>query len=167
MRSTIITSIAALLLLAGCSVTGPTYSSVSNEITSPEKGLSQLIIYRPDAFVGQAVSFEISTNSANTCGLQNGSFYVSNVKDGPVDITGTYWGMPGTSQMSFNAKKDGKYFIRVAWNDGKAWSGVFGVVGMGVAEATSSHSGPFLIDILDEQSAEPELQQLKMNTQCH
>ncbi len=159
--------IALCILLSACSATGPTYSSLDS---SPRRLAAQnveLVVYRPSSFALMARAPDVEINGVNTCELSNGSFFTREIELRSVAITASLWDMPGTSRLSFKPQAGKRYFVRVSTDGGKLTAGVIGgYIGLAIAEGASSRGGPFVIDLLDEQAALPELQPLKMSTAC-
>jgi len=152
--------IALCILLSACSATGPTYSSLDS---SPRRLAAQnveLVVYRPSSFALMARAPDVEINGVNTCELSNGSFFTREIELRSVAITASLWDMPGTSRLSFKPQAGKRYFVRVSTDV------VGGYIGLAIAEGASSRGGPFVIDLLDEQAALPELQPLKMSTAC-
>ena len=153
-----------LALLTNCSSTGGNYSSLPNP--KLEKGMAQLIIYHPSGeFTGSIASNpDVKINGEVACGLPNGAFFSKSIKPGSVSISSTKTFSIGTSHLDLNVQSNKKYYIRITWNDGKVLSTVgFGLIGGAVAEGVSSHSGPFVIENVTEETAKGELPNLSQS----
>jgi len=154
------------IALAGCSAKGPTYSSLPDEAKQPRKGMAQLIVYQPVSMNLRSLDIEI--NRVKGCNLAAGTFFLLDVPPGQTTISSSIWDAPGTSSLTINAKSAHRYSIRIQWDMGKSMGfAVAGIPGGLIAESASSHSGPFLIDSIDEETSKQELAKLKQNTQCH
>ena len=152
--------IAMALMLAGCTASGPMYSSLPEQ--KPDKGMAQLVVYRPYELSYAARRPTVEINSIKTCDLPNSSFFIKNVKPSEITVTSSFWEIPGTSRFTMSVSSGRKYYIRMALNDDKLAAGLAaGIIGMAVAEGISEHSGPFIIESVSESSAKEELQSLK------
>jgi hypothetical protein len=157
------TTIIASFLLAGCSANGPPYSSVEQSLPA-KQGMAELVIYRPSAFTGSMGTQEIDLNGSKLCSMPTASFITKYVDPGKATISAPKWS--GTSDVSFTSQPGHKYFVRIDWDQSKLLGDVTGIIGQGIAEATSSHAGPYLIELIDEQTARGEVSSLKMVSGC-
>ena len=145
-----------LLFLVACSANGQKFE----EIRFSEDGSPFVVIYRPFAFSGMAVPWEVSIDGKEQCMLHNESYYVYK-GSGLLKISAQFFLAPGTSRIDVNAVR-GAYYIRMSVDGAKSVSGVIG--GMGgylVAEGMSSTGGPFIFSLIDELQAKQELSVLK------
>jgi len=150
-----------MLALAGCTASGPTYSSLPEQ--KPDKGMAQLVVYRPNGLAYAARRPTVEINSIKTCDLPAGGFFIKNVKPSEITITSSFWDAPGTSRFTTEAVSGKTYHIRITLNNDKLGAGlVAGFIGTAVAEGVSEHSGPFNIELVDDRTAYTEINSLKM-----
>jgi hypothetical protein len=109
-----------------------------------------LIVYRPSAFVGIAISPKITINGVDACRIANGKAFMRDVAPGTVTISSGIVGAPGTSSLSFSAASGQSYYIRFSMDSGETWAGVFGGVVGQAAEQQVTHSGPFDMELTDQ-----------------
>ena len=153
--------VAATLLMASvtigaCAPNAPKSGPVA--VTAPPDGAAQLVVFRPSKNIGRAVSPEIVVNDVATCDLRNGRSFVRVIHPGTVSVSADQFGVPGTSQVSFEAEAGRTYYVRVAPNEDKAAAGIFlGFVGSLIAEAASSEKGPYTMAVVDETTAQQEI----------
>lgn len=158
-----IIAIALMALLSGCASTGANYTAAP-----VPKNQAQVVIYRPSAFVGFAVSSAIELNGRPTCHLANNSHISRNFQPGPTTISASTWSMPGNTRLTFNAAPGKQYYIRVQFNNEKVMSwGMGGLVGGLAAEAISNSKGPMLMNVVDPTQGRAEVAQTKQATSCN
>jgi hypothetical protein len=162
MRLILYLGIAAFLISSCSGGTGPIYS-----VPPLQQGQAQLVIYHPSGeFVGSVPlgdGPDVKVNSKIVCGLLNSRFFVTSVEPGTVTVSSTKALAIGTSVLSINAQKNKRYFIRITWNNGivAATAGA-GLIGEAAATGASSNGGPFVIELVDEQTATSEVSPLHM-----
>lgn len=139
------------LILSGCA-TGVSTGSIPP--LNPSE--TRLIIYRPSEIVWAIQTPTVNINGLPTCGISNGSSFQKDVMPGLVTISAQIWDSLGTSHLSFNARADQVYYVRIKPNNGQVWSGMaLGVIGQGIDESVSKHSGPFDIDLTERGGNSP------------
>lgn len=165
---TIVKNIILILpfIISACGASGVPYSAADSVKTINQK-MSKLIIYRPSSLGLMARTPDVEINGNKACELPNGSFFSREYEPQNINLTVQLWDMPSTSKISINTKAGKVYYVRISSDGGKIAAGVAaGFVGLAIAEGVSSHAGPFVIDLLDEQAAIPELKNLNMSNNC-
>lgn len=122
-----------------------------------------VVIYRVSTVVGDGPSPPtILVNSLATCDARSGGAFAHVVRAGEVTVSAADPLAFGTSRVTWVAEAGKTYYVRVKTSD-KVWASVFGgFIGMAVAEAVSPRSGPFELDLTDEETALAN--QLKVET---
>lgn len=155
-------SLLSLLLLSACAGTGEIYRS---EVVPSKQ--AQVVVYRPNLFVGMMRSPRIEINGQETCDLAKGSHIVRNVNPGPVTISASQWDLPGTSRLTIPAQPGQRYYVRTVYNNDKVMAGSLGgYTGIFAAEASNEPSGPFLIKLVPEGMARGEVAKTNEATSC-
>lgn len=143
-----------LLVLTGCGAGGPLYSE-----KPIERDKAQLVIYRPQQIVGSvsvSAGPDVKINGKTACSLPNSAYFVSSVPEGNIEISSTKMLAIGTSRLKMEIQANKRYFVRITWNEEKAMLGL-------LAEAISQHSGPFIIEQVNEETAKSDMIDLKMS----
>lgn len=166
MRSITSSLIILSLLVSGCAGgAGPIYSA--SELEGPAKGLAQVVIYHPSGEFTGSVKLgsgpDVKVNGKVVCSLPNSSFFVTSVQPGETHISSTKMFAVGTSILDINTAANTRYYVRITWNGTKILAGEIGEI---ATQGQSYRSGPFVIEHVDERSANAELQSLRMADGC-
>jgi len=155
MRSDFIFLGIAAFLISSCSGgTGPTYHQADIESHKV-----QLVIYHPAENIGSlhiGAGPDVKINDVVACALPNGSYFVTSAKPGNISISSDKTMMIGTSHLTFRAQAGKRYYVRVTWSQTRAYTGLIGQAISGAA-----NYGPFDIEIASEETALPELANIK------
>jgi hypothetical protein len=149
LRKSLVVSV--ILLFAGCATGTP---MTTDAIGSPGPDAARLVVYRPAALTGALFPTAISLNGVPACDLQNGSGFVKDISAGSVTLLAPMFSVPGTSRLTWTVDAGHTYYVRVAVSGGMAFASFTGgVIGMGIAEATSDHTGLFDVELTAEADA--------------
>lgn len=135
--------------LAACAAGWPISRS---EIGSPPPNAARLIVYRPSGVMLAWRSLSVDVDGAAACDLPRGSGFAKDVESGKVTVAAHLWSVPGESSLSWTAETTKIYYVRVRVKGETSPGVVGGLLGLG-SEAASGDSGPFDLDLTDEDAA--------------
>jgi hypothetical protein len=138
--------------LAGCSSGFPISSS---EIGSPPPHSARLVIYRPPGPMLMFRSPSVDVNGVPACDLPRGGGFKKDVGSGEVTVAAHLWDNPETSSLSLMAEAGKTYYIRVRVAGEASPGAVGGLFGVGTnpPKGSPGNSGPFELDLTDENAA--------------
>lgn len=164
-----------ILLLADCTASGPTYSSLPETALQPKEGMARFVIYRPESFKYFLRPLSVRVNGTQVCDLKNGSFFIRDMAPWRLTLSAHLSHMPGTSWIKMNSEAGHAYYIRLHVDDAKFAAGLPGsgmdedMAALDTIKAVANpapDAGPFLIKIVEQKEVLPELQALKESVDC-
>jgi len=90
-----------MTVIMGCATTGPTYSTIRNEVT---KGQGRIIFYRPNAFFGFAMKSDILLDGRKVGESRNGTVFYVDVAPGKHQVQ--------TSVVMYSGEQSGDIELR-------------------------------------------------------
>ena len=145
-------SLAMLVLLIGCSATGPKFTAIE----APEVNKAKVYFYRPWAMLDGAAAPTVQINGVDSFEISNGGFHEIDLNPGNTIITVKEGGFmsnwrAGQLQITFDAAANNTYFVRLtAAIENATFVG-------GVA----SISGNYSLGLIEPESAKQELRETK------
>ena len=98
-------SLAGVAFMSGCATNGPAFAKV--ETIPADKGL--IYIYRPQAFQGGAVSYDVRVNDAVVTHLSNGGYYPYFAAPGEAQVSAK---TEATSSVTLDVKAGQTYYVK-------------------------------------------------------
>jgi len=97
----------------------------------------------------------VDVNGVSACDLPRGGGFKKDVGGGQVTVTAQLWDVPETSSLSFMAEPGKTYYLRVRVAGEASPGAVGGLFGLGTnpPQAPPGKSGPFELDLTDENAA--------------
>jgi hypothetical protein len=144
-----------LLLLSGCTATGPVFK---------EPEYPAVVIYQPAEGLNGLGSLTnpVEINGEKVCDLHHGAYFIARPQ-GKMIISASWFDRPGTSRIKMDANPKKTYYIHMEWNKWKSSAIGFGMLGALVAEGASDHGGPFIFNLVEPAAAMQELSGLKQD----
>jgi len=90
--------------IIGCATTGPTYSTMKNDVTALSKDQGRIIFYRPDAAFGFAMKSDILLDGSKVGQSRNGTVFYVDVAPGKHRVQ--------TSVIIYPGEKSGEIELR-------------------------------------------------------
>lgn len=148
------------MALSACSANGPIYSDAN----IPHGTGSTIVVYRPSSILQVARRFPLEINGVEKCSLSNGGYFAETVVPGKIGLTSSMWDQPGTSRAEIMASANQTSYVSIRLNNDKTAAGIGGgMIGLLIAEGSSSTSGPFIFSNVPESQALKELADLKQD----
>lgn len=107
----LVLSLVGVAFMSGCATNGPAFAKV--DTIPPDKGL--IYIYRPQAFQGGAVSYDVRVNDQVVTHLSNGGYCPYFAAPGEAQVSAK---TEATSSVTLDVKAGQTYYIRGGVNVG-------------------------------------------------
>lgn len=154
--------IVASLLLAGCSGSGPVYSSIDAPVPTKAK----LVMYRPESLYDITQTFWVEENGQQLCSLHNGSYFAKEITPGNHYLTSSRFMAIGTSKLLVTAKAGEIVYAKMEVSGSRAVGGIFGgIIANTIEETVSENAGPVYLGTVSKDKAQAEMQGLNEDCQ--
>jgi len=143
-----------IVVIGGCSATGPTYRSLKSTISQLETGKVRLYFMRDSAFMASGSNARILVNGRKMPGLSMGGFIYTDEKPGNIYIKvdgGSF--TPGDVKLTLNAEVGKTYYFSVAPNTGNIMAGAF----FGILGSAARGDGTYVVHQISERVAQEKL----------
>lgn len=148
-----------LLVLSGCAASGEQF-----KIVDPVNSKATLIVYRLEPL--SLTPYTIAINGIDSCRLHHEAYFTKIIDAGQITISTSYWSMPGTSRITFDAKNGNIYYIRVTHNTENSLSSSFGgIIGQEIYQSASDEPGPMKFYLMNNDIAKQELAETNQDCQ--
>lgn len=117
-------SLLFLLILSGCSATGPKYSEYQSSVLAIDKDSSRLFFYRRKRFSSNGIDAEIYVNDNKVGECANGAYFYTDVLAGNNEIKVENLLSPGTHKIKRNLKGGKEYYFEVLVDDDYVEAGI-------------------------------------------
>ncbi len=117
-------SLLFLLILSGCSATGPKYSEYQSTVSAIDKDSSRLFFYRRSRFYSSGMDAEIYVNDNKVGECANGAYFYTDILAGKNEIKAENLLSPGTHKIQRNFKGGKEYYFEVLVNDDYVEAGI-------------------------------------------
>ena len=149
-----------IIVIGGCSATGPAYRSLKSTISQLETGKARLYFMRDSGFMASAAKAQIQVNGKTKPGLSMGGFIYTDEKAGNIYIKvdgGPF--TPGDAKLTLNAEAGKTYYFSVAPNTSNIMSGAL----LGILGSVVQGEGPYIFHQISEKVAAEKLKTKKLS----
>ena len=149
-----------IIVIGGCSATGPAYRSLKSTISQLETGKARLYFMRDSGFMASASNARIQVNEKTKPGLSMGGFIYTDEKAGNIYIKvdgGPF--TPGDAKLTINAESGKTYYFSVTPNTSNIMAGAL----LGILGSVARGDGTYLFHQISERVAEEKLKTKKLS----
>ena len=143
-----------IVVIGGCTATGPTYRSLKSTISQLETGKVRLYFMRDSGFMASGTNARIQVNGRTKPGLSMGGFIYTDEQAGNINIKVD--GGPlsiGDAKLTLNAEVGKTYYFSVAPNTGNIMAGAF----FGILGSAARGDGTYVVHQISERVAQEKL----------
>lgn len=105
-------SLFLMTVVMGCATTGPTFSSMKNDVTTLSKEQSRIIFYRPHAFFGIAMKSDILLDGKKVGESRNATFFYVDVAPGKHQIRTSVVIYPGEQSGDIELRHNETKYVK-------------------------------------------------------
>lgn len=106
-----------VVLVVGCTATGPSYQSVVTGLPEISPGMARLIVYRQPEFVGSGAVAKLSLDGIHAGNLHQSGFVYYDIPAGRhelhLSLASQLFGTPEISEISFEAGNQDRLYLLV------------------------------------------------------
>jgi hypothetical protein len=150
-------AIVSLLLLTGCSASGPRFHETRFATQPVPADKARIIFFRVEEGPVSGPPARLEIDRVGVGGLKNKGFLVVDAVPGEREVAADIWSDSGRFALKMNLEPQGTYYLRVSRREEHhkhmALPLLFGLVGGVAAASLSDGKGPFKIEPIEPAEA--------------